>query len=227
MIGNLSKKYSIMAASLFMGACTAHDKLSVEPSASDLHFTELAKSWDEGIPLGNATVGTLIWQRDSLLRFSLDRSDLWDLRPIEEYAHPEFSFNWVKEQLDGNNYSAVHEKFDRLYDKVAAPSKLPGAALEFSQAGWGKPVSVHLYLNNAFCEVRWSNGVVLKTFVHATEPVGWFVFENLTADVHPVLSVPGYGKADHSENGNSLGGISLGRLGYTQGKVDYKDNEIT
>ena len=64
-----------MAASLFMGACTAHDKLSVEPSASDLHFTELAKSWDEGIPLGNATVGTLIWQRDSLLRFSLDRSE--------------------------------------------------------------------------------------------------------------------------------------------------------
>lgn len=227
MIGNLSKKYSIMAASLFMGACTAHDKLSVEPSASDLHFTELAKSWDEGIPLGNATVGALIWQRDSLLRFSLDRSDLWDLRPIEEYAHPEFSFNWVKEQLDGNNYSAVHEKFDRLYDKVAAPSKLPGAALEFSQSGWGKPVSVHLYLNNALCEVRWSNGVVLKTFVHATEPVGWFVFENLPADVHPVLSVPGYGKADHSENGNSLGGISLGRLGYTQGKVDYKDNEIT
>lgn len=231
MIGNLTNRYLILVTSLFMGACMAHahDKLSVEPSASDLHFTELAKSWDEGIPLGNATVGALIWQRDSLLRFSLDRSDLWDLRPIEEYAHPEFSFKWVKEQLDRNNYSAVHEKFDCLYDKVAAPSKLPGAALEFSQSGWGKPVSVHLYLNNALCEVRWSNGVVLKTFVHATEPVGWFVFENLPADVYPVLSVPSYGKTDYSEEGNSVGGISLARLGYKQGQVNYnnKKHEIT
>ena len=227
MIRKLVYGCSFLIISLFLGASTTHDDLKVKPSSSDLEFTELAKSWDEAIPLGNATVGALIWQRDSLLRFSLDRSDLWDLRPIQEYSQPEFSFNWVKKQLDAKNYSVVQEKFDRLYDKVAAPSKLPGAALEFSQLGWGKPIAVRLYLNNALCEVRWSNGVVLKTFVQATKPVGWFIFENLPSGLSPKLSVPQYGKVDNSNNGNSLGGISLGRLGYQQGQIDYKDHEIT
>ena len=35
-------------------------ELATTPSPNDLVFTELATSWDEGIPLGNATVGALI-----------------------------------------------------------------------------------------------------------------------------------------------------------------------
>lgn len=58
--------------------CACQEKMDWKesPSASDLQFGQLAKSWDEGIPLGNATVGALVWQRDSALRFSLDRTDL-------------------------------------------------------------------------------------------------------------------------------------------------------
>ena len=40
--------------------------LPVTPSESDLRFSNLATTWDEGMPLGNATVGALVWQRDSV-----------------------------------------------------------------------------------------------------------------------------------------------------------------
>ena len=58
----------------------------VSLSKSDLIFSSLAQSWDEAIPLGNATIGALIWKKDSTLHFSLDRTDLWDLRPTDSLS---------------------------------------------------------------------------------------------------------------------------------------------
>ena len=69
-----------------LAACCEKESLPVTPTGSDLQFNHLAKTWDEGIPLGNATVGALVWQRDSALRLSLDRTDLWDLRPSDSIA---------------------------------------------------------------------------------------------------------------------------------------------
>ena len=67
-------------------------------SLNDLHFDQLAGSWDEGIPLGNGMLGALVWQKGSKLRFSLDRADLWDLRPMEHLNIPEWKYSWVYEQ---------------------------------------------------------------------------------------------------------------------------------
>lgn len=68
---------------LFMGLCTimlncyaTKNLISAPyPSKSDLIFKELARSWDEGIPLGNATVGALIWEKGYILKnvFGSDR----------------------------------------------------------------------------------------------------------------------------------------------------------
>ena len=55
-----------------------------QPTQHDLHFTSLAKQWDEAIPLGNGMLGALIWQKEDQLRFSLDRADLWDMRPMKD-----------------------------------------------------------------------------------------------------------------------------------------------
>lgn len=60
--------------------------LTVLPTqAQELSFTALPSQWDEGIPLGNGIMGTLIWQKEGKLRLSLDRADLWDLRPVKEF----------------------------------------------------------------------------------------------------------------------------------------------
>ncbi|BAU53674.1 hypothetical protein MgSA37_01843 [Mucilaginibacter gotjawali] len=71
-----------------------------QSSVHDLQFDTLAKRWDEAIPLGNGMLGALVWQKDDKLRFSLDRADLWDLRPMKDLHRKEFSYQWVIGQVN-------------------------------------------------------------------------------------------------------------------------------
>jgi len=193
----------------------------------ELRFPNLASSWDEGIPLGNATVGALVWQKEGKLRMSLDRADLWDLRPMENLNFEEYDFNWVYEQWKNNTYKNVQDKYDAPYDNSPAPSKIPGGALEFDISSLGEIASVKLELKTATCEVRWKNGVVLKTFVHATEPIGWYRFENLKKPIRPIIVPPAYFTSKESGVENPVTGQDLRRLKYEAGKVTQKGNTIT
>lgn len=209
-----------------LAACSGKESLPVIPSGSDLQFADLAKRWDEGIPLGNATVGALVWQRDSALRLSLDRTDLWDLRPMDSLAGANNRFAWVCEQVRKGDYLPVQKKFDHPYDALPAPTKIPGAALEFPLR-MGKVASVRLYLKDALCEVRWENGARLKTFVHASEPVGWFLFENLPDTLSPAILAPRYNDPSGVSDDNSHAGPSLTRLGYKQGTLQKEAGAAT
>lgn len=204
-------------------------RLVAQPLPShNLKFDRLADVWDEAIPIGNATLGALIWEKDGKLRFSLDRSDLWDQRPMKGLHRKEFSFDWVKDQVLQDNYGLVQEYFDKPYNREPAPSKIPGCGLEFSLTGNPKVVSSELVLGNALAEVKWNNGLVLKTFVHATKPFGWFRFENMSGEISPQLVPPPYhGKIKEGGEVNSLVGDDLARLGYTQGVVRQEANELT
>ena len=218
----------IVALSFSAGAKSASCKLCrVQQSGSDLVFDSLATSWDEGVPLGNAVVGELVWRRAEALRLSIDRTDLWDLRPVDSLSGNNYKFEWVKQHIRSKNYSPVQKKFDHPYDREPAPSKLPGAAVEFSLSQLGKPDGVHLYLNNALCVVTWKGGARMQTFVHASEPVGWFVFENVDSDIEPQLVIPTYQNKDTGGVGNSLSGHGLQRLGYKQGEVVRQPGCIT
>lgn len=210
-------------------SCHSRELPEVSPATSDLVFSTLSTSWDEGVPLGNGVVGALVWQRDSCLRFSLDRTDLWDLRSMDSISGPNNRFEWVCQHIRNNDYAPVQAKFDHPYESAPAPSKIPGAALEFSLGGLGETEQIRLYLNDALCEVRWKNGVRLRTFVHATEPVGWFVFENLTEPVLPAIVPPCYQRDGSSvtAGGNSIAGSDLRRLGYEQGTITPVGNRIT
>ncbi|MGV3599826.1 MAG: glycoside hydrolase N-terminal domain-containing protein [Dyadobacter fermentans] len=79
-----------------------------QPAAKhNLHFDKLAKVWDEALPLGNGTIGALIWEREGKLRFSLDRADIWDMRPMAGLHREEFSYKWVQEQVRKKDYKPV------------------------------------------------------------------------------------------------------------------------
>jgi alpha-L-fucosidase 2 len=219
---------------LFMGLCTimlncyaTKDLISAPyPSKSDLIFKELARSWDEGIPLGNATVGALIWEKGTSLRMSLDRIDLWDLRKVDSLSGSNFRFSWVIAHVKSKNYLPVQKKFDFPYENEPAPTKIPGAAIEFPLNKLGTPSSVHLYLRNALCEITWKNGVRMKTFVHATLPIGWFVFENLNTSIIPNLIPPLYVNKNRNGAANSVTGQNLSCLGYKQGSITHNSHEI-
>ena len=116
--------------------------LPVTESDSDLKFSTLPRVWDEALPLGNATVGALVWQRDSVLRLSLDRVDLWDLRPTDSLSGPNYSFKWVQEKVRARDYLPVQQKFDHPYDGVSGKSMWVGI-------NHRKPVEEEFFVHNA------------------------------------------------------------------------------
>ena len=218
--------YFILAFGLV--SCTGN-KLSTQPAGSinDLHFDQLATVWDEGIPLGNGLIGALVWRKDGKLRLSLDRADLWDLRPMENLNTKEWKYSWVYEQWKKNDYKPVQDKFDVPYDRSPAPSKIPGAALEFDISSLGEVESVHLFLEEAICQIVWKSGVKMEAFVHAEDPVGWFRFEGLNETLTYDLIPPAYNLEGKAEAENPVTGQDLRRLGYPPGKVAMHENNIS
>lgn len=221
------KKFILLICMSGTIACQEQEPCPVTASEADLIFTELADRWDEGIPLGNATIGALVWQKDSTIRLSLDRTDLWDLRPADSLSGANYRFAWVKEHIRKKDYLPVQQKFDYPYDLLPAPSKIPGAALEFSLAGIGNPSQVRLYTENALCEALWPDGTLMQTFVHATAPVGWFIFKNLKSDLNISLVPPMYKSEGYNGEASPVDGQSLARLGYEQGEVTRSENYVT
>jgi alpha-L-fucosidase 2 len=200
--------------------------LSAQISEHDLHFDSLATSWDEAIPLGNGTVGSLIWKKEGRLRMSLDRADLWDMRPMKGLHRKEFSYQFIQQKVKEKDYKIVQDYFDVPYDKEPAPTKIPAAALEFAVEGWGNVQSVHLNVERAVCEVKWASGTILETFVHATQPVGWFRFQNLSGPFKPEIIAPRYQGAVQV-SGDPVGGDDLSRLGYKPGVITKATHAIT
>lgn len=183
----------LLLSFLGLAACTPPGYVDRLPAPRhDLVFGGLATTWDEGIPLGNGMIGALIWKKGNSLRISLDRADLWDLRPVAEFSGPEFRFAWVRKQVLKKDYDPVHKMGDIPYDRDPAPTKIPAAALEFDITSLGEVESVRLSVAEALCRVKWKNGARLTAFVHATEPVGWFQFEGLPGTIRPRLVPPAY-----------------------------------
>ncbi|GAB3663430.1 hypothetical protein GCM10028791_38800 [Echinicola sediminis] len=192
----------------------------------ELSFEDLPGSWDEGLPLGNGKVGALLWEKEGNLRFSLDHVGLWDLRPMDNLNVKEWSYQWVKKQWEKDEYHKVQELFDHPYDQSPAPSKIPGAALEFGQSGLGKVKKVKLELGRALSEVEWDSGTRLKTFVHAEKNVGFFEFEGVEEGFLPELIVPRYVSEIISAKEDPVTGQDLRRLGYEKGTVNRTDSTL-
>lgn len=205
----------------FLSACTTIVNLPVEIGVHDMKFSKLAETWDEAVPLGNATVGSLVWQKGNNLRLSIDRSDLWDLRSSPEFQSKEFTFRWLYDQVMKNDYAPVQKKLDFPYNGYPGPSKIPGAGLEFPLDQLGEVKTVHLYQKQAVCEVTWKSGKRLRYFIHANKPVGIFIFEGTEEDFRPLLVPPAYHKEKEKEHKiEDQSRHSLFRLGYEQGIVE-------
>ena len=192
--------------------------------AYDLKSDSLAKRWDEAIPLGDGWLGALIWQKENKLRISLDRVDLWDDRPMPEIN--KLRFNWVVEKVKMNQYDSVQKIGDEPYEKYPAPTKIPGAAIEFDLKKLGKVISNELHIENGLSIIKFANGVVFNNYIHAVKQIGYFGFENIKDEIIPDLIVPDYYSVESAKTGNSVEGQSLKRLGYKKGTVKKTINSI-
>jgi alpha-L-fucosidase 2 len=189
----------------------------------NLVFDSLANRWDEAIPLGNGWLGALIWQKEGKLRLSLDRVDLWDDRPMPEIN--KLNFKWVTEQVKKGQYDTVQKIGDEPYEANAAPTKIPGAALEFDLASFGKVIKNELDIKTALSTIEFENGVIFRNYIHAINQVGYFSFVN-AGDIIPAIIIPPYNTLKKGKAGNSVEGQGLERLGYAKGTIEKGKNFI-
>lgn len=199
----------------------------------NLQFDQLANKWDEAIPLGNGMLGALIWQKNGRLRMSLDRADLWDERKALDLS--KFNFADVERWVRNNTYDSAHRLGDAPYDQVPYPTKLPAAAIEFEMDSLGKVVSNTLDIATALNTVKFENGIVFNSYIHATREVGYFGFENIeekkfhavVKTLVPKLVVHNYNSGNGTAvNSNSHAPIGLEKLGYPKGTVMETANGI-
>lgn len=208
-------KYSFLIVLFF-----AARLVIAQPSpAYNLNFTDLATRWDEAIPLGNGQLGALIWKKENTIRLSLDRADLWDERKAFEIE--KHDFKWVQQQLKNNSYQAAQQWGDSPYDRSPYPTKLPAAAMTFDLAKFGKVVSNVLDIQTAVHTLKFDDGKILTSFVHATSPMGYFeITANNIGDLSPELIPHQYeNNINADEQKSVVDGQSLARLGYKQGTI--------
>lgn len=198
----------------------------------NLKFNALAKRWDDGMPLGNGWLGALVWQKGNNIRLSLDRVDLWDDRPMAEIDH--LKFKWVVDKVARNQYDSVQKMGDVPYEKYAAPTKIPGAALEFNCSAFGSVVSNELDIKTAVNIIKFENAVVFKNYVHAVDAIGYFAFENIPtlyttqnfSELFPQLMTPNFSGKKINKDDNSHAGEGLQKLGYPRGTITKTSNSI-
>jgi alpha-L-fucosidase 2 len=198
-------------------------------SLHDLYFQKIPTRWDEGIPLGNGIMGAIVYQKESgKIRISLDRADLWDLRPVPEMQDTHrFRSAWVAEKWRNGQYEEVQKQFDLPYERDPGPTKIPAAALEFTLSPATSPQTTRLYLQEAVCVVQFSTNDRLLVFLHAGAPTGHWRYEGRQAFrpkiqlIPPAYALDGAGKA-----ANSVEGQSLQRLGYQQGVLVRDTNRL-
>ena len=135
-----------------------------------LHYTDPARVWDEALPLGNGLLGGLVWGDGKPLRISLDRTDLWDLRPVPEFHTEEYSYATMRQWVREGRIKDLHRLYDQPYGHPG-PTKIPAGRIELTLAD-GAFEDTSLDLAQAVARMRFADGGALRVFVHATEPVG-------------------------------------------------------
>lgn len=213
-------------------SCALPQKTNAQVSDKhNLKFDKLPTQWDRGFPLGNGMCGVLVWQKEGKLRLSVDRADLWDLRPTAELE--KYTYTWAYEHRISRDWDTVWKVADQPYDRDAAPTKLPGASVEFDVSRMGDVVAAELDLRTAVCTIRWKNGTMFRIFVDAEQPIvrySWKRIELVPIPGSlplPVLIPPPYTAALDTTKGNAVvGGQELQRLGYTAGTV-RSENGVT
>ena len=159
------------------GAALAAAPSSLLPGPDlNLRLAAPIKSWDEAIPLGNGTMGVLLWGETNTLKLSLDRGDLWDERPSKRFTEVRDQFNWrtMQQLVASNRMAEFHDIYDSNYDYNGPPTKLPAGRVELTLDPSQTVEAFELNLATAEGLARFKSGGILRAFVNAasvTNPV--------------------------------------------------------
>lgn len=173
-----------------------------------LHYEEPATVWDEAMPLGNGLLGALVWGDGKPLRISLDRTDLWDLRPVPEFYSEEYSYKMMRRWVRERRLADLHRLYDDPYGNPG-PTKIPAGRIELTLENGPAFEKASLDLAEAATTVFFKDGDWVRVFVHATEPFGMIQAETKQS-INLRLLVPPFAGMVTDEAGP--GKISAGDL---------------
>lgn len=154
-----------------------------------LTFAGPALSSDEGLPLANGLMGALIWGDGAPLKISVDRTDLWDLRPIPEYDRPDYTYDNVIALHKAGDDKALIDLLEKPYHR-AGPTKIPAGRIEIRFSDNSLFQNAALDLTQAVATTKVGKHAI-KVRVDANQIAG--LIEIDTDDAQLRLIVPPFG----------------------------------
>ena len=134
-----------------------------------IEFDEAPVSSDQGLPIGNGLVGASIWGKGVCVYLSLDRSDLWDLRPIPEYQGQDYRWDYVAAAHHAGEHDKLKTLLEAPYDR-AGPTRLSAGRLELTFES--PPVRWRLERATGLARIDFANGTVLQALIPANGSLG-------------------------------------------------------
>lgn len=157
--------------------------------------------WDEAVPLGSGKCGCLCWGTQKELRFSLDRTDIWE-RNGGWRPDGNFTYAKLRELAEKGDTEKIREIFDAPYNQPAPTKLSPGKLLlSFSDEEEGG-VSSRLELGDASAHLTVRTKQVccgIRAWVHALRNLGILEVEAPPGIFAVRLLAPEFGVAKAGE----------------------------
>ena len=193
-------------------AAVASAVAGLPEAALNVKLAAPIRTWDEAVPLGNGLLGGLLWGETNLLRLSLDRGDLWDLRTPPEIHEPGFTYENMARLVRERNEPELGRLFDAPYNQPT-PTKIPAGRLEVLLDAAQSVERFELNLATAEGRAWFGNGERCEAFFSATVPVAlWRITGPEPKEIR--LLLPGSGGGDTGPSSHAVA-----KLGYPAAQV--------
>lgn len=198
-----------------------------------LRFENSVKRWDEAIPLGNGSIGSLIYGNGPL-KIAVDRLDLWDNRPIKSVYKRDFKYKDYVRACTGSEEDWIYKinKYD-IRPRTNYPTKLSAGRILLDIGQTSEKIVSELDIENAVAKLT-CNDIVVTSFISAIEQIGVI---RVNADCKYKIHIPTYisGNEEDSEVCQGDGtSVEQQLLDYPEAKVEkdgkytyYKQNSLT
>lgn len=178
--------------------------------------------WDEGLPLGNGRTGSLVYGSKPL-KITVDRTDLWDLRPNEVTLEKGFNFkNLVELSLSGKeeDWKERGRLFEDIFMGKPYPSKITAGHIGLWFGISAENVRYTLDIDSSIVKIYADNRLIAEVFVFDEPNAGVIrLYENAEINLH----VPAY-LSGKPECGSGIGdNADKMSLGYPKAKFFEKD----
>lgn len=152
--------------------------------------------WDEAVPLGSGKCGCLCWGSPKTMRFSLDRTDIWDKTVLWE-QRKDFTYENLVHLAKKGDVKKIREIFDAPYYYPTPTKLVPGKILVHFPEGQGE-VHSSLSLEEAKACMKFGDQQKkyrIDAWIHAVFHIGVIEVYAPETEFSAELKKPDFGEA--------------------------------